>query len=326
MTSPALVAASDDPVVRRLADDGLYLGITAWTQASLDGVLYPPTAKSAEERLRYYASRFPITEVDSTFYHPPADRTSESWVARTPPGFLFDVKAYRLLTQHPTPPAELWRDLRDALPPELAAKATIYARDLPPELLAEALRRFGTALEPMRASGRLGLVLFQLPRYVYPSRASFEYLDWVANQLEGIRVGIEFRQQRWMDDEHRQETIDFLTQHHLVYVCVDEPQGFASSVPPVAVATADIAEVRFHGRNAELWEARNISPAARHRYNYRRQELAEWVAKIKQLHDQGRPVHVLFNNCDGGFCVGNARTLARLLAGTRPGRGTPVPG
>lgn len=71
-------AASDDPVIRRLADRGLYVGITAWTEPSLvqSGELYPPTATTAEERLRFYSSRYPITEVDSTFYHPPAERTA----------------------------------------------------------------------------------------------------------------------------------------------------------------------------------------------------------------------------------------------------------
>ena len=305
--------ASDDPVVRRLADDGLYLGLTAWTDPSLVGALYPPTATTAEQRLRFYASRYPITEVDSTFYHPLAGRTAATWVARTPPGFLFDVKAFRLLTQHPTPPSGLWRDLRDTLSPEQAAKKTVYARDLPPELLTEAFRRFATALEPLRAASRLGLVLLQLPPYVYPSRASFGYLEWVADELHGIRVGVEFRQQRWMDEQHQEATIDFLSRHNLLYVCVDEPQGFASSLPPVAVATGDVADVRFHGRNAELWEARAVSPAERHRYDYRRDELAQWVSRIKVLHDGRRPVHLLMNNRPGELCVRAARTLAHLL-------------
>jgi len=100
--------------------------------------------------------------VDSTFYHPPARRTAALWVARTPPGFLFDVKAFRLLTQHPTPPSALRRDLREALPDEQAAKPRVYARDLPSELVTEALHRFADALQPLQAAGRLGVVLFQL--------------------------------------------------------------------------------------------------------------------------------------------------------------------
>jgi uncharacterized protein YecE (DUF72 family) len=312
-------AAADDPVLRKLADDGIHLGITAWAQLALVecGAIYPPTATTAEERLRFYASRYPITEVDSTFYHPPAERVTALWAARTPPGFVFDVKAFRLLTQHPTPPSELWPDLREALSADLAAKPLIYARDLPPNLVAETLHRFAAALEPLRAASRLGVVLFQLPRYVYPSRTSFGYLEWVAEQLPDLRVAVEFRQHRWMDEEHRDGTLDFLTRHNLVYVCIDEPQGFPSSVPPIAAATADIAEVRFHGRNRQMWEARDVSPRQRYAYNYRPAELAEWVPKIGALHAGGRPVHVLMNNCWRGFAVRNAHTLARLLTEDR---------
>jgi uncharacterized protein YecE (DUF72 family) len=306
--------AADDPVVRRLANDGLLVGLAAWTQPSLVGHLYPPTVTTAEQRLRFYASRYPITEVDSTFYRPLPERSAALWVARTPAGFTFDVKALRLLTHHPTPASTLWRDVRASLPAEEAEKPTVYARNLPRELLTEVLRRFMAALGPLRDGGRLGPVLFQQPRYVYPSRASFGYLEWVANELEGIRLAVEFRQRRWMDDEHREATIGFLAEHDLVYVCVDEPAGLTSTVPPVAVATTDVAEVRFHGRNAALWEAPGVPPAERHRYDYRREELVEWVPKIRQLHNGGRPVHVLMNNCADGACVRNARTLAQLLA------------
>jgi uncharacterized protein YecE (DUF72 family) len=302
-----------DAVVGRLAEEGIYVGITAWTESSLVGPLYPPRVRSAEERLRHYAAHFPITEADSTFYRPLAERTAELWVARTPPGFIFDIKAFRLFTQHPTPPLALWPDLRETLPAERANRDTIYARDLPLDALAEALRRFISALEPLRESGRLGLILFQLPPYIYPSPTSFGYLEWLASEIRSVRVAVEFRQERWMDEKHREQTIDFLARHKLVYVCVDEPQGFASSIPPVAVATADLAEVRFHGRNKEMWEADNVSPLERHRYDYRRKELAEWVPKIRALHDGARPVHVLMNNCYGGLCVRNARALARLL-------------
>ncbi len=37
-------------------------------------------------------------------------------------------------------------------------------------------------------------------------------------------------------------------------VCVDEPQGFQSSVPLLAEVTASLGVVRFHGRNRDNWE------------------------------------------------------------------------
>ena len=99
-TGGGLRVPGDDPVIGELADDGLYVGVTAWTEPSLaeSGELYPPGVATAEERLRYYAARFPVTEVDASFYRPLAQRTAALWAARTPPGFLFDVKAFRLLT------------------------------------------------------------------------------------------------------------------------------------------------------------------------------------------------------------------------------------
>ncbi len=54
----------NDPVIRQLADDGVYLGITAWVQLAEAecGAIYPPTASTAGKRLRLYAARYPIMD------------------------------------------------------------------------------------------------------------------------------------------------------------------------------------------------------------------------------------------------------------------------
>jgi uncharacterized protein YecE (DUF72 family) len=213
-----------------------------------------------------------------------------------------------------TPPGARWADLRETLPADQAEKQQIYVRDLPDDLVAEAFRRFAAALQPLGAAGRLGVAAFQFPRYFYPSPASSGYLERIASQLPGLRVAVEFRQARWMDDEHRDSTLGLLARHRLAYVCVDEPQGFPDTLPPVAAATADVAAVRFHGRNSHAWAQRDVSPQRRYAYNYTTGELAEWVPKIRTLHAGGRPVHVLMNNRWRGFAVRSAHTLARLLA------------
>ncbi len=138
--------------------------------------------------------------------------------------------------------------------------------DLHYDLAAEAFRRFAGVLEPLQAAGRLGVAVFQFPRYFYPSRVSSGYLERVARQLPGVRVAVEFRQPRWMDEEHRDST---LSRHRLAYVCVDEPRGFPDTLPPVAAATADVAAVRFHGRNRQAWAQRDASPQRRYAYNCR---------------------------------------------------------
>ena len=105
-------------------------GSCAWTERTLveEADWYPQRTMPAEDRLRYYASQFPLTEVDSTYYAPPAERQVALWAERTPAGFRFDVKAYSLLTGHPTRPQSLWRDLRESLPPDVAIIAQLFKK------------------------------------------------------------------------------------------------------------------------------------------------------------------------------------------------------
>jgi hypothetical protein len=76
-----------------------------------------------------------------------------------------------------------------------------------------------------------------------------------------------------MDEQRQKSTLEILKGNDLVYVVVDEPQGFKSSVPPVVACTAPLAVIRFQGHNDATWEKRGISPAERFKYLYREDEL-----------------------------------------------------
>jgi uncharacterized protein YecE (DUF72 family) len=308
----------DAATLHELADRGLYVGITAWTEPTLlEAGFYPADADTPEERLKFYASQFPITEVDSTYYSPPSERVARLWAQRTPDNFVFDVKVFRLLTHHPTPPKALWRDLRDALPADVAEKRNVYAEKLPTDLLDDALGRFVAALEPLRAAGKLGVLLFQFPQYFFPARRSYAYMEWLAERLDGAGVtgAVEFRQEKWLEGDRAERVMSFLADHQLAYVCVDEPQGFKSSLPPLVAATTDVAVVRFHGRNAQTWEMKDITAAERFAYDYtdHPEQLEEWVPRIEALHEDDRPVHALMNNCYSDYAVNSGDLLARLL-------------
>jgi uncharacterized protein YecE (DUF72 family) len=45
-----------------------------------------------------YALRFPVVEVQHTFYQPPPATTLDRWRAAMPPGFEFTIKAWQLVT------------------------------------------------------------------------------------------------------------------------------------------------------------------------------------------------------------------------------------
>ena len=289
------------------------IGTSSWTDPTLvkDGHFYPPDAKSAENRLRFYASQFPIVEVDSTYYFPPSESNSVLWIERTPPEFTFNIKAYSLLTNHPTKRESLYKDLQEAAP---ADKRNVYREQLPDEAVEEVWQRFRDALMPLHSAGKLGAVLFQFPQWFVISKKSKAYIEEVMERLPDYRVAVEFRHKSWMEERNVEETLSFLSERNLPYVCVDMPQGFDSSLPPVAAATADdIAMVRFHGRDKEVWAKKNIPASERFRYDYTRTELEEWVPKLESLAAEVRETHVLMNNCYQDYAVRSARELGDLL-------------
>ncbi|MDI3291319.1 DUF72 domain-containing protein [Polyangium sp. 15x6] len=296
------------------------IGISAWTEPTLlSSGFYPPGVRTAEARLRYYASSFPLVEVDSTHYALLAERNAVLWSERTPEGFTMDVKVVAPLSEHYIEPRGLPRDMRDALPQAVRKKKRIYPQDLGDEFLDELAARFVSALRPLQASGKLGLVLFQYPVWFTFSSASRRRLSRTRELFRGHRIAIEFRNAGWLGERHRDETLAFLREQGLVYTCVDEPQGFASSVPPIAEATAEVALVRFHGRNVETWEKKSASAAERFAYEYEKAELASWVPKIVGLSRQTREVHVVMNNCYRDWSVRSAVDLTEMLrrAGAR---------
>ncbi len=294
----------------------ILIGTSSWTDPTLvkDGHFYPPSAKSAEARLRYYATQFPLVEVDSTYYFPPSERNAVLWIERTPPEFTFNVKAYSLLTNHPTKPESLHSDLRDDLPEELQGKRNLYREQLPEGVVEEVWKRFHDALMPLHSAGKLGAVLFQFPQWFVIGRKSKDYVLECAERLRDFRIAVEFRHEAWLSERNREETLSFLEEHDLPFVCVDMPQGFDSSLPPIAAATAsDLSMVRFHGRNTEAWGAKSETVSERFRYEYLQEELLEWVPRIREIAGQTRETHVLMNNCYQDFAVNNARQLGGML-------------
>ena len=294
----------------------ILVGITGWTEPTLikESDFYPEDAKTPEARLRFYASQFPIVEVDATYYSPPNERNSVLWIERTPPDFTFNIKAYSLLTQHPTRVDRFYKDLREALPPELAEKRNLYADKVPPDIVDEVWQRFAGALMPLHSAGKLGSVLFQFPPWFVISRRNKDYMVECAERLSDFRVAVELRHKTWFQGPNVEETLSFLEDHSLPFVCVDMPQGFDSSLPPVAAATAkDLAMVRFHGRDPEQWKKKEATAAERFKYDYSDQELSEWTPKVAELSEQARETHVLMNNCYRDYAVKSARRFATML-------------
>lgn len=280
------------------------VGVSSWSERTLvhESGWYPRRSMKAAERIAYYTERFPLVEMDATARFPPTPELARQWVERTPPGFTIDVAAWTLFTGSATLPDSLWEDLRDEVRPELRDRRRLYASHLSQAAMTEARNRFRHALEPLRASGRLGVVTLRYPHWLKPGETGRSLLMQARRGFEDLELAVEFANPGWLDGFNCESTLGFLESHDLGLVCVDSPWH-----PRVVAATSDVAVVRFCGRGGEDVE----SPGY---YRYPAGELEAWVPKLQDLGSGGFRVHVLFANSYRDFAVSNAAELSALLA------------
>jgi uncharacterized protein YecE (DUF72 family) len=289
------------------------VGTCSWTDKTLikDADWYPKRTMSAAERLAFYSARFPVVEADSTYYRPPSRDLTGGWAERTPDGFRMNVKAYSLMTGHPTKPDTLWPDIAEALEPDAAGKRNVYPHHLPDDAVDEVWERFASALDPLRETGKLGAVLLQYPAWFTPKRANRDELARARDRLGDLPACVELRSPLWSGKDDLDRTLRWLSDHDLALVNVDAPK--VSKLPRLDAATSDLAVVRFHGRADDTWKSRTSSAAERFKYLYDRRQLRPWLKRIEHLASETREVHVLMNNCYEDFGVRNAADMADLL-------------
>ncbi|MBI2843784.1 MAG: DUF72 domain-containing protein [Armatimonadetes bacterium] len=273
----------------------IYVGTCSWAEKSLIGTFYPENIRPSD-MISYYSAHFPVVEVDSTFYHMPSYRNAMLWAERTPPEFKFDYKAFGPMTTH-----------SGEYNGEKLRRAT-----------EDMLHEFEDAVSPLAAEGRLGYILFQLPKWFFPSDKNKDYIAWCAEHMPNSLIAVEFRNGYWFkDDERTRETSDFLSGIGAVYVNVDEPQvDIKSSVPPIDLVTArDMSVFRLHGRKKETWDLRGATVEERFDYDYSSEELSDEIAPRVQ-HVASQPVqeiHVMFNNVHHGYGPSDASKLIEIL-------------
>ena len=297
--------------------DNILVGTASWTDKTLIdcGRFYPKEAKSAEARLRFYATQFPVVEVDSSYYGMPTPVNAQLWAQRTPEDFVFNVKAFRLFTGHQTSPIVLHKDLQQALGPN--PPTMLYYRDTPAEIRDELWKRFVEALAPLREAGKLGAVHFQFAPWLLRNREGMAHVRHCVERMPGHLLSVEFRNQTWFDEEHVEKTLAFERELGVVHTVVDGPQGFANCVPCIwEVTNPALALLRLHGRNAETWNIKGAASASsRFDYWYSKDELAAMVPEIAHLAGLARQVHVLFNTNYQDQGQVSARLMRQVLLG-----------
>jgi uncharacterized protein YecE (DUF72 family) len=295
------------------------VGTASWTDPTLvnSDLFYPPSVRSAEERLRFYAEQFNTVEVDSAYYALPAERNAKLWTERTPDGFVFNIKPFALMTQHPAEMSRLPKQLREMVPAEERSNRQLTRPSK--QVVDMAFQMFWSAMTPLREAGKLGMVAFQFPPYFVPKPANLDYLARLPERLPGASIAIEFRHPSWVRDEARRtDTMNFLRSHGLFYTSIDAPED-SSIVPSLFEATGDQVYIRFHGKNRENWFKRNITAAERFKYLYSEREPQSLAKGFGNLEQQGvKRVYAIFNNCYQNFGIMNPTTMAAILRGQEP--------
>jgi uncharacterized protein YecE (DUF72 family) len=197
--------------------------------------------------------------------------------------------------------------VKSMLPTDQRAAARL--RHPPREVLETAFGMFWSALEPLRAAGKLGHLLFQFPPYFTARPSNLDYIAGLKQRMPGAAIAIEFRHNSWLLGAQRAETVRFLERHGLTFVSIDSPPA---TVEPVFAVTGSEAYVRFHGRSRENWYKRDGGAPERFKYLYAEAELAQWAERLTSLTGVRR-ASVIFNNCYSNFGVMNAATMAQIL-------------
>ena len=251
------------------------VGCSGYSYPEWIGPFYPPGTPRSR-LLDRYAEHFDVLEINYTYYRMPTASSMARMAQRTGGGLTFVVKANSALTH------ERVRD---------------------PAMVT----RFTEALEPLREAGVLGAVLAQFPQSFHADRPSARYVNWLHEQMGDLPLVIELRNGGWA----RKEVYEWLRRKGIALCNVDQPR-LPALFPVTSIATAPLAYIRFHGRNADSWYQPE-DPGDRYAYRYDEAELLPWVERIRELIRRSSAIFILFNNHRDGFAPANARQFQTLL-------------
>ena len=263
----------------------IYCGVAGWSYPDWEGFVYTGRIK---DQLQFLARFVDMIEVNSSFYRPPAARTTESWVRRTEfkPGFFFSAKLHQDITHQG-------------------------------KLEDEMVRAFRDGFAPMVRAGKLRHLLAQF-RYDFADvAAARDLLRSIRDRFADLaEIVVEVRHISWQAPE----ALGFLSSLGVTVANLDYPLARDSfQLRECRVGTNGY--LRLHGRNRAAWFDKKAGRDETYNYYYSPQELKDIKARAVALASSFRSLTIVANNHFRGKEVANALELKSLLAGTH----VPVP-
>lgn len=290
------------------------VGTSSWSDKTLtqDSSWFPKRTMKASERIAYYAERFSIVEMETTFRFPPTPAITQQWVDRTPEGFQFDIQAWSLLTGQPTMRQSLWEDLHKEVQEERRDNAKLYESHLSQHAIDECWKRFRHTLEPLQRAGKLGSVILRFPRWFKPSNNKRTILTGIRERLDGFPVAVEFANADWVASSNCEYTFDFLEEIDMGFVCADANDDDPRGLNGVAATTSATGIVRLLGRRRFDEEDNGWTPDWR-AYRYTEEELTNLMPRIRHLAESCDSLHVLIGTCWRDDAVVNGELMQQRL-------------
>jgi uncharacterized protein YecE (DUF72 family) len=262
-----------------------FVGTAGWSYADWEGLVYPEKKSQGFHPLIFLAQYINIVEINSTFYRPPVIRISLSWVKRVEnfPDFLFSIKLHQIFTHQRKDFTQ--KDVDD----------------------------FKFGIEPLRAKERLAAVLIQFPWSFANTASNRDYLINLFKLFSDLPLALEIRHSSWDNPQF----YGLLSEYKVCFCNIDQPL-FRNSIKPSAISThPQFSYVRLHGRNYENWFKEGAGRDERYNYLYGKEELKEWVKRIKDLAKKGEKVYVITNNHYQGQALANALQIKNMITGEK---------
>jgi uncharacterized protein YecE (DUF72 family) len=285
----------------------LHIGTAGWNYPSgkgkWNGVFYPSgrrrktSGADAFDELRYYAEHFDTVEVNNSFYMQPRAEVTDTWAARTPPGFIFSMKLYQKFT-HP----KMFRE--KALESAPGSEGPLL--DLLAQVTQSDIDDFRRGIEPIVSAGKLGALLAQFPPSFKNSLASQDYLAQLLRAFRDYPVAVELRHRSWSDTIA--ETLDMLNAFDAAWVQIDEPKFQFSIRQNYLPNVKSFYYMRLHGRNVAQWW-RHDKAEDRYNYLYSANELTQFADVARAAKDLVKKSYLYMNNHFAAKSVVNAVML-----------------
>jgi len=258
------------------------IGPAGWSYEDWKGRVYPDPPPRGFDPLEYLATFFDVIEINSSFYRPPTQKMTRSWVRRVShhPTFEFTAKLYQKFTHE---------------------RGTATEED---EMT------FKHGIEPLVEAGRFGALLIQFPWSFKNTTEAREYLAKLMHTFKDYPLVLEVRHASW----NVEAVYAFLRENGIGFCNIDQPI-FERSLKPTSRLTASIGYIRLHGRNYENWFSDRADAAARYDYLYSPEELKPWIENIRQIAIHAKATYVITNNHYQGKGAANALELKSKIDG-----------